>query len=82
MYLLYQYRLLHDQCVCEDKSANEEEEEGGSGGGRIVLMGTSVSVVVNAPPPTLSLLISWSHTDEVLGDYVLSTIQRNLSRLL
>ena len=68
-------RLLHDQCVCEEKG------EGGESG-RIVLMETSVTIEVNAPPPTLSLLISWSHRDETLGDYVLSTIQRNLSRLL
>lgn len=60
--------------MCEDREEGE--------GGKIVLMGTSVSVVVNAPPPTLSLLISWSHSDEALGDYVLSTVQRNLSRLL
>jgi integrator complex subunit 11 len=62
-------RLLHDQCVCEEE-------------GRVVLAGTSVAVEVNAPPPTLSLLISWGYRDEALGDYVLSTVQRNLSRLL
>jgi hypothetical protein len=50
--------------------------------GRVVLAGTSVAVEVNAPPPTLSLLISWGYRDEALGDYVLSTVQRNLSRLL
>ena len=62
-------RLLHDQCVCEEE-------------GRVVLMGTSVSVEVTAPPPSLSLLISWNYQDEALGDYVLSSVQRNLSRLL
>ena len=68
-------RLLHDQCVCEEKSEGGED-------GRVVLMGTSVTIEVNAPPPTLSLLISWSHRDEALGEFVLSTVQRNLSRLL
>lgn len=72
----HSYRLLHDQCVCESKEKGEGE------GGKVVLMGTSVSVEVSAPPPSLSLLVSWSHGDEVLGDYVLSTVQRNLARLL
>jgi integrator complex subunit 11 len=62
-------RLLHDQCVCEEE-------------GRVVLMGTSVRVEVTSPPPALSLLVSWSYQDETLGDYVLSSVQRNLSRLL
>lgn len=69
-------RLLHDQCVCESGEKGEGE------GGKVVLMGTSVSVEVSTPPPSLSLLVSWSHSDEALGDYVLNTLQRNLARLL
>ena len=71
-------RLLPDQRV--------SESEGGEGGdgerGRVVLLGTSVSIEVSTPPPSLSLLVSWSHSDEDLGDYVINTVQRNLPRLL
>ena len=63
------FRLLHDQCVYEEE-------------GRVVLAGTSVTVEVNAPPPSLSLLITWSYQDETLGDFVVSSVQRNMSRLL
>lgn len=73
MIVFYACRLLHDQCVCKS------EEEGGE---KVVLMGTTVSVEVSTPPPSLSLLVSWTHTDEALGDFVLKTLQRNLARLL
>ena len=62
-------RLLHDQYVSEED-------------GRVVLLGTSVTVEVIAPPPSLSLMISWSYQHEGIGEFVLSSIQRNLSRLL
>ena len=74
-------RLLPDQRVSESEGG-----EGGEGGdgerGRVILLGTSVSVEVSTPPPSLSLLVSWSHSDEDLGDYVINTVQRNLPRLL
>ena len=59
-----------------------EGERGDGERGRVVLLGTSVSVEVSTPPPSLSLLVSWSHNDEDLGDYVINTVQRNLPRLL
>lgn len=73
MRLIHGCRLLHDQCVCKSAEAGEE---------KVVLMGTTVNVEVNTPPPSLSLLVSWTHTDEALGDFVLKTLQRNLARLL
>lgn len=59
--------------MCKSEEAGDE---------KVVLVGTTVSVEVSTPPPSLSLLVSWTHIDEALGDFVLKTLQRNLARLL
>lgn len=62
-------KLLPDHVVCcQDNS--------------VELSGTSVTLQVKNFEPSPEVLINWSVQDENLGEFVCSTLRRNLSRLL
>ena len=62
-------KLLPDHVVC-------------CHGNNVELSGTSVTLQIMNFEPTPEVLINWSLQDDDLGEFVYSTLCRNLSRLL